>query len=174
METDSFFGLDVTQLSQLLAIGNDKGLTDESIRQDAQISRSLIAILSAPLAISMPMPNTFPEVLKRECPELDALGNKTLAEILVDPTTDIAILQTIKAYYKKMVSRASSDIDHSVAITLYIAAIATALIYKDEKITHHSDSQLQEYFDMLYNKEWMLPELIRLFSKASLQCQATK
>ena len=109
---------------------------------------------------------SLPEVVSRLRRELLPLNSKSLGQVLLDPATDIAVLDKIKDYSKKLVAQSKSSHEHDVGIAIYFAAIASALASQNRKISSHSYEFLEVSFAELANKRWISPELSELFQKA--------
>lgn len=113
-------------------------------------------------------------VVERLGRDMRALVGKPLGEVLLTPDADISLLRAIKDYSKELSSSLISEEETAVAITLYYAALASALLYHDKKITQYSYESLGRYFTLLKEKKWMASELIDLFSQAYSICQNRK
>jgi hypothetical protein len=103
--------------------------------------------------------------------ETHSLGGKTLVELLLDPRTDLGLLRAIKECCKRLSSSLESKAEAAIATTLYYAAMASALVYHDKKITQHSYDVLEAACALLIGKPWMDRELAELFSRARGLCQ---
>ena len=90
---------------------------------------------------------------------------------MLDEATELRVLKRVKDYGKQLASREDSDVEHAVSITIYFAAIASALLFCDHKITSYTYPALGEAFGTLIDKPWMTPELARHFSKARKLCK---
>src|SRR4030066_397591 len=82
-----------------------------------------------------------------------------------DPTTDIATIKKIKQYAKESGTSTDSKDEKDVFLAVYYAAIASALIFHYMKITQHSYIDLERFFDSFTKKDWILNELISLFTR---------
>jgi hypothetical protein len=103
--------------------------------------------------------------------ETHPLAGKTLVEVLLGPRTDLGLLRAIKECCKRLSSGLESKAEAAIATTLYYAAVASALVYHNKKITQHSWDALDEAYRLLMDKPWMDPELAELFSRARSFCQ---
>ncbi|KPL20813.1 MAG: hypothetical protein AMJ75_11170 [Phycisphaerae bacterium SM1_79] len=70
-----------------------------------------------------------------------------------------------------MASWKRSEPEHAVAVAIYYAAIASALVFHDVKVTTHSYESLEASFTRLINKPWMSAELNSLFIRALKLCR---
>lgn len=57
---------------------------------------------------------------------------------------------------------------------IYYAAIVSALVFHEQKITRHSYEKLQEALTDLDEKQWIPSDLKDLFKKAKAACQERK
>jgi hypothetical protein len=99
------------------------------------------------------------------------LAGKSLGEVLLDPKSDIGLLQAIKDYSKELSCSLVSEAETTVAITVYYAALASSLLHHNKKISQYSYETLSQSFALLTEKKWMAPQLVRLFTRASDVCQ---
>ena len=81
------------------------------------------------------------------------------------------LVEKIKDYSKKLVISAKSDAEHDAATAVYFAAIASALISHDRKITTFSYKSLDESFSRLTNEKWITEDIAELFSRACRVCR---
>jgi len=88
-----------------------------------------------------------------------SLAGKTLVEVLLDPRADLGLLRAVKECCKRLSLSLDSRAEAAIATTLYYAAMASALVYHDKKITRHSEDTLDEAFGSLIEKPWMASEL---------------
>jgi len=171
MRKDSTLGLNPESLARLLGIAlysdPDEG-KDKSTDTTAQL-------LKARLAGTLPLDTTvveeLPAILGQLRKDLMPLGGRTLGEALIDPKSDLGVIKKIRRYAKKMASRKRSEADRAVAVAIYYAAIANALVFHDVKVTTHSYESLEASFAKLINKPWISAELNILFVRALKLCQ---
>ncbi len=159
------------RLARLLEVGLDSQDQERSDQPPAITGDLLRARLAGTLPLDESVVDALPVILQRPCEELAPLSNKTLGEVLLDSQTDLPATKTLKEYGKTLALRHRSDADHDSAIAIYYAAIASALMFHDQKITQYSYADLASSFEMLIHKPWMVPELDRHFSEARKFCQ---
>ena len=163
-------GSEPEQLARLLSLGLEGEDQDEGASQQAKAD-----LLRARLAGILPPETAAADELQaivgRIRKELLPLGGKSLAEALLDPESGLAVFQKIKDYAKTLSARKTSEVEHSVAVAIYFAAIAGALLRHDKRITSRSYPALVEAFDTLIEKRWMTPELARCFAEARRYCR---
>jgi len=144
------YGQTPERLARLLAIGvrdsNCKGNPGAG-RTPAQVLRDM---LSSDLPLDPAMPDSLPAVLNW------LLGSRT----------DLAVIKTLKDYSKELVRRGESEAKQAAATAIYYAAIASALVFHQHKITQHSSKRLDEAYTELERKPWIPSELKDLFKRA--------
>lgn len=104
--------------------------------------------------------------------DLLPLSGRPLSELILSPITELAVLQTIKDHGKQLARRPGcSDSERDCGLSLYFAAIASALVFHGQKITTHSWESLQRSFAALIEKPWMTQELRALLARAREACR---
>ena len=162
----STFGLSSENLARILKIGTDSLRADEQTEQDKRKASLLRDRLSISLPLEAVIIESLPSILARVCRQFQPMASKSLGNLLQDPKVNIEVLKKIKDYSKELVKTAKSDDEHEAAAAVYYAAIASALVFHDKRITKHSYESLEETFSSLIKSKWLIPELIRLFKKA--------
>ena len=97
-----------------------------------------------------------------------------IGELLLDPKTGIDLLKDIKVYAKARGSQATSEREKDVFLAIYFAAIAAALVSRQERITEHSEGNVAQFLHSLANMVWIPDNLADLFREAMPPCQETK
>ena len=82
------------------------------------------------------------------------------------------MIRAIKDCSKTLSCTLDSRTETALARTVYFAAITSALVHHDTKITQNSYATLAESLAMLIEKRWMAPELVELFSQARHICMS--
>jgi hypothetical protein len=171
MRKDSTLGLNPESLARLLGIA----LYFDSDEDKDSSTHPTAQLLKARLAGTLPLDTTvveeLPAILGQLRKNLMPLGGRTLGEIITDSKSDLGAIKKIRRYAKKMASRKRSEADRAVAVAIYYAAIASALVFHDMKITTHSYESLEVSFAKLINKPWMSTELNKLFVRALKLCR---
>jgi hypothetical protein len=168
----STFGLRLGQLADLFAVAlKNKASTDvESTKVN------LAEILHEELVEIMPGGSLlFPavsEVSVNHTCDATSLAGKSLQQVLFSTDCSVDQLQLLKNASKHLTLIAASEVERVVANTIYHAAIARCLILHNKKITRHSFEKLDESFALLIEKDWMVEELVELFSDARNICQS--
>lgn len=174
MKDESTYGLSPENLGRLLAMGLKNGDVKEGLGSGHATGEVLQDMLSRELPLDPTMPDSFPAVLKRPCRELRPVADQTVHDLLLNPGTDAAIIETVKEYGKQLAHRAGSEAARVAATTIYYAAIASVLVFHQHKISHHSYEKLDKAFTKLERKPWVWPELKDLFQKARALCRQSK
>ena len=166
MATKSTFGLGPEQLVKLL----DAGSGDEADRGQLYALQAAAELmrrrLASPLHIDKNCVDSLPAILDRPCPEMLPIAGRPLGDVLLDPSTPLAILETLKQYGKGLSVRWDEGPEHVVAVTIYFAAIAAALGSYSTKITTRSYRELADSLQILMNDRWVTPQLAGLFDLA--------
>jgi hypothetical protein len=169
MEKKSTYGLRLDQLAGLFSLGLDGPV--EGREGEQGMAELLHQHLTAALPAGPLLLDALLMMVGRLGYETQALGGKTLVEVLLDPRTDLGLLRAVKECCKRLSGSLESKAEAAIATTLYYAAVASALVYHDKKITQHSYATLDEAFALLLEKPWMDRELAGLFSRAQGLCQ---
>ena len=96
---------------------------------------------------------------------------RVLGDVLRDPATPLDVLATIKEQAKARSARTDREVEYQVAITIYYAAIAAALVFRDHKLSNSSRPALAESFHRLTREPWIGPDLADLFTRAARACE---
>ena len=171
MAMKSTFGLCPQRLAKLLNAGSD----DEAARCQpapqaaAQLLRRRLA---GPLQVDKDCVDSLSAILDRPCQDLQPIAGRPLGDVLLDSTTPLAILETLKQYGKGLSRQWDEGPEHVVAVTIYFAAIAAALVFHRRRITTRSYRDLADSLRILMNGRWITPELAGLFDSVRIICKA--
>ena len=110
-------------------------------------------------------------MLSRLSQTLAPLSGKSPGTLVLSPQTDVAALTTLKDCFGELSVTSTSRAQKAVAVAVYCAAIASALVFHDQKITTLSYAQLDESLTELQTRSWVSPALKELFGKASAICR---
>ena len=174
MDKESTYGLTLEQLAELLSIGIDEVNFLDELSDNEVIAGLLQDRLISSLPRDASLLDSFLVIIAKMGYGLQSLSGKSLGGILLDPETDIGLLQAIKTYGKKLSFTVDGKNENAVALTIYHAAIASALVHHKEKISRSSYDKLDQSFGILIEKEWMTGELKEIFSQARSICQAKR
>ena len=172
MEKDTtVFGLNPKTLARILNIGSD--VNGDNVGED-QEQRKLELFqdwLAATLPIDVVVAESVPVVLRRMWESLRPFAGEPFGDLLVNPKVDILALKKIKDYGKKMATHAKSEAEHDAATAIYYLAIASALVFRNKKITTYSYESLDESFSKLADWRWMPEGIAQLLVKAQRACK---
>ena len=163
-------GVTPERLTRLLKMAQANSINQTENSAATEISESLALLLAAPLPWEDALAQSLPGIIKQIYQELPPLTGKSLAELLQDPATDVAVIRHIKTFTKQKVKSAPSPVEGEAATVIYYAAIAHALVYYDKRVTGLSFDNLKESFAELARNDWLYASLIELFSKAIAVC----
>jgi hypothetical protein len=169
-ESSEKFKLNIEQSTYLLKLGlvpdNEKNnQVSEKNREDL-----LLDMLASKLPVNPALFESMPAVLRPLSDELDAVSGLSLGKLIQNTQTKTTLLRNIKEYAKQLGTSAPNEIERDVALVVYFAAIAHALVFHNVKITKHSYESLRVSFSDLVEKPWLPIELARLFTKAGKVC----
>ena len=171
MAKKSTYGLRLDQMADLFALGAD----DPDPAVGGGDDTTLRELLHEQLTCTAPKGSLLLDTLAMMIAPLEggagALNDRTLSETLLSPQSDLSLIQAIKDCSKALSCTLDSQAETALARTVYFAAIASALLHHDTKITQSSYETLAESLTMLIEKQWMVPELIELFAQARQVCQ---
>ncbi len=170
-EESTAYGMNPEQLQRLFNIGRDMKKSDR-IRDGSQQKADLLCrSLSQPLPLEKSQIDMLPSALGQLCHSLGLLAGETIRELLTNPSTDIAAIKRIKRYSKELSAQAGSTAENDVAIVIYYASIAHALVFHDQRITRFSFEKLESSFCCLAKEEWISKDLSALLETAGRCCK---
>lgn len=167
------------QVVHLLRLGDDYAEPEhsdiEALRDKAFFNQVTGELLQDALAGMLPLDSatveTLPLIAGPLPRELAPLQGKPVARALLDRRTDVETIRRVKEYWKRVAYREEAlpyrEPEHAVAIVLYFAAIASALVYHKQKMTNFGYGDLAESLQTLARKPWLTPDLKQLFAKAA-------
>ncbi|MHC4206185.1 MAG: hypothetical protein ACYSTT_16160 [Planctomycetota bacterium] len=165
------FGLRLGQLADLFAVA----VKNQESSESEYAEENLAEMVRIELAEVMPGSSfLFPvvsEISTSRQSDVALLVGQSLQQLFFGPEATIGQLQLIKEASKRLTGTLTSEARRAVANTIYHAAIARCLILHNKKITKHSYEKLDDSFALLIGKDWMVAELIELFSDARRVCQ---
>ncbi len=125
------------------------------------------------------MKKNIPSLIKRAFvfSDLDNLYDKlapqsqlSLGEALTDSKTDLRTILQIKNDAKQTAAQDCPKAQRGVSVTLYYAAIASALLFYDRKITTYSYDAVAIALAKLLDKPWIPPVLASHLQTARKIC----
>ncbi len=170
MMNDATSGLGSDKLAQLLQLGADEQNVGNPEDSNAQKATELAALLTHSLPVNAVLMQALPAIIQRVCQELDSLPENSMDKILLDPSSDVAVIDQIKSYAKQKTKSAPSSTEREAAIALYYAAIASALVFHNKEITKNTHTKLRKSFERLSVLEWVDKNIASLLSDAAALC----
>ena len=174
MEKKSTYGLRLDQMAGLFSMG--AGEPDPTDEKDE--NEMMARLLHEQLACALPRRSLLFDALlmmmEQEGYDTQSLAGSSLGEVFLEPTSDVDLLRAIKDCGKRLSRELDSEAETALATTTYFAALASALVYHNRKITQNSYEKLGESFTLLTGKKWMAQELIELFSRARRMCESRR
>ncbi len=158
------------QKSRLLSLGLGSNLHEPNTDKVEQKADMLYDVLMRTLPVDPSVVNSLPDIVRGLSSRLQSLAGLPIGDLLQDPTTDITTISRIKQYAKESGTSTDSEDRSDVFLVVYYAAIASALVYHNEKITQHSYKDLEQFFYSFIKNNWILYELISLFTRAREYC----
>jgi len=169
MENESIHGLRLDQLADVFSIGVDD--PDPVGGNDEGMAGLLREQLSCVLPRGSLLFDALVMMMGRLGCDVQSLAGRSLLEVLLSPQSDLGLLQAIKDCSKKMSFSLDSKMEAALATTIYYAALASALVHHDRKITQYSYDALDRSFTTFAAKKWIAPELAALFLRAGGICR---
>ena len=172
---DELIDIDLSQnqKSRLLRLGLGSGPAQSRLDDNEQKMDMLYGVLTRSLPIEPSVVDSLPNVMRDLSSRLPSLAGKPIGDLLQDPKTDIATISRIKQYAKDSGTSAGSEDESDVFLVVYYAAIASALIFHDKKITQHPHEDLERFFSSFMKKGWVLGEIKHLLGRAESHCNET-
>jgi serine/threonine protein kinase len=171
MSTKPIFNPDPEQLDRILSIGTGTGADTPEVCEDRIMAGLADKWLASSLGENASLRDPLLQSFSRLSPNEGSFADKSLFELLLDPKTDISVLEAISCYAKELSLSVQTENESIIAITIYYAAAARLLLSHDKKTSEYSYESLMESFSDLIEKKWMARELRELFSEAQKTCQ---
>jgi hypothetical protein len=170
--------LSAKQKTLLLSLGLSSEAPDNSVELEEKKSDLLYDMLNRTLPVEESIIDSLPPVLKSLSGKLHSVAGEPLGDLLQNPRTDILVIEKIKNYTKnyakELVTSGKTRPERDIFLTIYFAAIASALVFHNKKITQHSYKDLKRFFSSFTKKNWILEEIRNLFKKAEEHCQMSE
>lgn len=125
--------------------------------------------LRSPIPVERIAVESLQEALGRVRQEVLPLAGVPVGELLLDPCAEVTTLVTLKNCTKKLAARLDQpSAEYDAMVTIYFAAIASALVFHRRTISTHTPETLAHAFRKLKGQPWMAWELAELFTKAAV------
>jgi len=171
-ESPEKLDLDVEQSTNLLrlCLHADHQRTDGKEEKNKAIV--LLEVLASKLPVNPALLESLPPVLRALSEELQSVSGLPLGDLLQDSGTKIAVIRRIKDFAKELGNSAKDKIERDVALTVYFAAIAAALVFHEARISQYDYRHLEQSFEALGQHDWIPRSLATLYEKARKYCTA--
>ena len=156
----------INGLANLWQIAAGGQIEDEQLDSNEIKSDLLISRLDSQLSENPGNADIAPVIINQIAKKLNSISGKTLRSLLFAPSTEVDTIIILKDYAKKLSRQDTTDSDYAVAIALYYAAIANAIVYHDKKITSHSNHYLLKFYSQMLEKRWLSEDVRTLYTKA--------
>ena len=171
MDKDSStFGLKPDKLAQLWNMGSKMDRSDSKQSDDQKKADLLCDRLAQKIPFDHVVAQLLPKALAQVCKDIQPFTGNSYGVLINDPLTDVTILKQIKDDNKKLSQHIKSNDEYDVVIVVYYAAIASALVFHDRRITSFSYGHLNEKFISLLELTWLTSDIRNLFLKARDYC----
>lgn len=159
------------QKARLLRLGLDSEDTAGAIGAEDRKAHLLFDVLATPLPVDPALIDSLPAILKPLCRQLKSVAGEPLGKLLQDPQVGLSVLERIKEYAKELGGSTKSQVERDVALVIYYAAIAGALLHHDKRITQYSYADLKDSFEALSKQTWIPQDLTEMFTRAFEHCK---
>jgi hypothetical protein len=171
MKRKSTYGLTPAQLVRLLDVSANAVEAMDVMSDDQARNALLSEHLSRRLSHDPALQEALLHTPGQSDSHVQSLLDRSLRDALLAPGSDKALLRALKDHNKKLFSKITSGHEHLIGMTIYHAAIASALVHHGQRITQYSYENLEKRFAMLADKTWMACELKALFLQAATICR---
>ena len=162
------------KLARLLRIGDDEG-GDPAQGNGTTSDQAKADLLQQMLGSVVPMheflAKSLPRIVQRACEGLPPMTTESRAGALLNSRSEIDLLQHIRDHAKGLAKNAHSDTEREVATVMYYAAIASALVFHDKRLSKSTYGKLEQAFTQLRAMDWLQQDISGLLEKASQVCK---
>jgi hypothetical protein len=164
------FGLGADKLAKILNACSEDQSNDTDIPEDQKKAELLQDRLSETLMSGSLKNSHLRKELNHLCTMAGIAYSEPIRNILINSNSDIELIQKIKRHGKRLSQTTSSEIEHETANVIYYAAIASALVVHEKKITQFSYKDMEKAFSVFIETGWISNDLKELFEKAIEYC----
>jgi adenylate kinase len=165
------FDLSIEQSTNLLKLALETDKNKKEHEKEKNRTELLLDTLASKLPINPALLESLPDVLRSLSEELQSVSGLPLGKLLQNPKTKTAILRKIKDFGKELGTSSKDELERDVALAIYFAAIAGALVFHNVKISEYSYEQLEQSFETLSKHDWIPSNLAGLYKKACKYCR---
>ena len=166
----STFGLKPDKLAQLWSMGSKMDRSDSEKSNDQTKADLLCDRLAQKIPFDDVVAQLLPKALAQVCKDIQPFTGNSYGVLINDPLTDVTILKKIKDNSKKLSQHINSNDEYDVITVIYYAAIASALVFHNRRITSFSYGHLNKKFISLLEHTWLTSDIRNLFQKARDYC----
>ena len=130
----------------------------------------LLETLGSKMPVDPALLESLLAVLRSLSEELQSISGSPLGDLLLDTGTKIGLVRRVKDLARGLGASAKNEVEHYVALAIYFAAIATALVHHNVKISQYAYDKLAQSFETLSRHDWMTSALRELFDEARRYC----
>lgn len=153
-----------------LCLRGDQHRSDET--KEKNRASMLLDVLGSKLPVNPALLESLPPVLQTLSAELKSVSGRPLGDFLQDAQTKTPVLRKIKDFAKELGASLDDPIERDVGLAVYFAAIASALVFHQVRISQYSFQELAQSFETLLEHNWITPDLHQLFSKTREYCNS--
>lgn len=165
------FGLSPEKVSNLLRVCAESSKEDVDMETNNKNTDLLQDRLSETLLSGSIKDSPLSKELTHLCHISGIAAGESIRNLLVNPNTDIQLINDIKEHEKILSQNAQNTVEHDTANAIYYAAIAHSLVHHNLKITKFSYEELEKSFVVFTQTDWVSKDLVELFTKAVKYCQ---
>jgi len=165
------FDLSIEQSTNLLKLALESNQNKKTQDTEKDRAELLLDTLASKLPVNPALLESLPAVLRSLSEELQSVSGLPLGKLLQNSKTKTTLLRRIKDFGKELGTSANDEIERDVALAIYFAAIAGALVFHNVKISEYSYKQLEQSFETLSKHDWIPPNLAGLYRKACKYCR---
>ena len=167
-------GARARDLSRLLAVGAEGPAQEGQEASEEAVAELLQVRFARPLPLDKDTVDSVPAILGRPFEGAELLDGQLLRKILLSQHLPLPLVEVVKDYGKGLCLRWPSGAEHGVAVVIYYAAIANALVYHKEKITELGWADLHRFFGVLVDEKRLPEDISTLLAEAQGVCAAEK
>jgi hypothetical protein len=172
MEADTTFRLSVEKLTDLIAVvasgaGQEagRGLTET-------VPGALNALLGGQPPLSADVVRDLSQALELPEETLQTAASTSIQDLVLDAQTEVGVLRFLKEFGKERSAWGETFAERAAGTVLYCAAIASSLVFHDERISSFADVDLAAELYKLTRKACIPGRLRCLFDQAIAVCKA--
>ena len=92
-----------------------------------------------------------------------------LGDLFQHPYPPVEVMRAVKDWAKHCIQQNDESTPPQIASIIYLAAVATALVRCDQRITHSENTDLQVTFRQALGAAWLSRDVRRIFEEAMAQ-----